>query len=146
MYPRPLHHLVHRALRVEPNSLRFAWCADSPVPEVLRSEGMQQSGLPPEWGGSPELLAMSGWGPGLRGFGGCGARWSVKRAFAHPHWFRRLRVRWEIRDDIHEAFLALGYALICWRRLNSSREECLSAFTRNAGAVTPVRPARSRRR
>jgi hypothetical protein len=30
----------------------------------------------------------------------------VARAFAHLHWFRRLRIRWEIRDDIHEAFLS----------------------------------------
>ncbi|MFJ3745274.1 IS5 family transposase [Streptomyces albidoflavus] len=44
-------------------------------------------------------------------------RWVVERAFAHLHWFRRLRIRWEIRDDIHEAFLTLGCALICWRRL-----------------------------
>jgi hypothetical protein len=44
----------------------------------------------------------------------------AERAFAHLHWFRRLlRIRWEIRDDIHEAFLALGCALICRRRLNS---------------------------
>ncbi len=48
-------------------------------------------------------------------------RWVVERAFAHLHWFRRLRIRWEIRDDIHEAFLTLGCALICWRRLNSPR-------------------------
>ncbi|MFE3738305.1 IS5 family transposase [Streptomyces sp. NPDC059134] len=46
-------------------------------------------------------------------------RWFVERAFAHLHWFRRLRIRWEIRDDIHEAFLTLGCALICWRRLRS---------------------------
>ncbi|MFD7703383.1 IS5 family transposase [Streptomyces caelestis] len=46
-------------------------------------------------------------------------RWVVERAFAHLHWFRRLRIRWEIRDDIHGAFLTLGCALICWRRLNS---------------------------
>jgi hypothetical protein len=26
--------------------------------------------------------------------------------------------RWEIRDDIHEAFLTLGCAIICWRRLH----------------------------
>ncbi len=39
-------------------------------------------------------------------------------SFAHLHWFRRLRIRWEIRDDIHEAFLVLGCALIRWRRLN----------------------------
>ncbi|MFD7169070.1 IS5 family transposase [Streptomyces violascens] len=45
-------------------------------------------------------------------------RWVVWRAFAHLHWFRRLRIRWEIRDDIHEAFLTLGCALICWRRLS----------------------------
>lgn len=44
-------------------------------------------------------------------------RWVVERAFAHLHWFRRLRIRWEIRDDIHQAFLALACALICWRRL-----------------------------
>ncbi len=43
-------------------------------------------------------------------------RWIVERAFAHLHWFRRLRIPWEIRDDIHEAFLTLGCALICWRR------------------------------
>lgn len=46
-------------------------------------------------------------------------RWVVERAFAHLHWFRRLRIRWEIRDDIHEAFLTLGCALICWRRLRA---------------------------
>lgn len=31
----------------------------------------------------------------------------VERAFPHLHWFRRLRIRWEIRDDIHEAFLGM---------------------------------------
>src|SRR6266571_4844170 len=36
------------------------------------------------------------------------AKITVERAFAHLHWFRRLRIRWEIRDDIHEAFLTLG--------------------------------------
>jgi hypothetical protein len=29
--------------------------------------------------------------------------------------FRRLKVRYERRDDIHQAFLDLGCALICWR-------------------------------
>ena len=51
---------------------------------------------------------------------GLGAqRWLVERAFAHLHWFRRLRIRWEIRDDIHEAFLTMARALICWRRLRA---------------------------
>ena len=44
-------------------------------------------------------------------------RWVVEQAIALLHWFRRLRIRWEIRDDIHEAFLSLGCAIICWRRL-----------------------------
>jgi transposase len=36
------------------------------------------------------------------------------------HWFRRLRIRREIRDDIHDAFVTLGCAIICWRRLQAS--------------------------
>jgi transposase len=48
-------------------------------------------------------------------------RWVVEQAFALLHWFRRLRIRWEIRDDIHEAFLKLGCALICWRRLHTTK-------------------------
>ena len=43
----------------------------------------------------------------------------VERTFAHPHWFRRLRIRWEIRDDIHEALLTPGCSNICWRRLRN---------------------------
>jgi hypothetical protein len=35
------------------------------------------------------------------------------------HWFRRLRIRWEIRDDIHDAFLTLGCAIIRRRRLRN---------------------------
>ena len=31
--------------------------------------------------------------------------------------WRRLRVRYEKRDDIHQAFLNLACAMICWRKL-----------------------------
>lgn len=44
-------------------------------------------------------------------------RCAVERTLALLHWFRRLRIRWERRSEIHEAFLHLGCALICWRRL-----------------------------
>jgi transposase len=44
-------------------------------------------------------------------------RWVVERTFAWLHQFRRLLVRYERRAEIHEAFLALGCSLICWRRL-----------------------------
>jgi hypothetical protein len=43
----------------------------------------------------------------------------VEQSIALLHWFRRLRIRWEIRDDIHEAFLSLACAIICWRRLTN---------------------------
>lgn len=44
-------------------------------------------------------------------------RWVAEQIFALLRWFRRLRIRWEIRDDIHEAFLSLACGIICWRRL-----------------------------
>jgi transposase len=44
-------------------------------------------------------------------------RWVAEQAFALLHWFRRLRIRWEVRDDIHEAFLSIACSIICWRRL-----------------------------
>jgi hypothetical protein len=44
----------------------------------------------------------------------------VEAAFALPHWFRHLRIRWDRRDDIDQAFMTLGCAIICWRRLKTS--------------------------
>ena len=44
-------------------------------------------------------------------------RWVVERTLAWLHQFRRLRIRYERRPDIHEAFMSLACALICWRRL-----------------------------
>jgi transposase len=45
----------------------------------------------------------------------------VEGALALLHWFRRLPIRWEIRDDIHRAFVLLGCAVIRWRRLTKLR-------------------------
>jgi len=42
-------------------------------------------------------------------------RWVVERTLSWLHQFKRLRTRYERRDDIHQAFLSLGCALICWR-------------------------------
>jgi len=44
-------------------------------------------------------------------------RWVVERTFAWLNQFRRVRVRYDKRADIHEAFLSLGCALICWQSL-----------------------------
>lgn len=49
---------------------------------------------------------------------GLGAkRWVVERTIAWLHRYRRLRVRYERRADIHEAFLTIGCSLICLKFL-----------------------------
>ncbi|WTQ10429.1 IS5 family transposase [Streptomyces sp. NBC_00228] len=44
-------------------------------------------------------------------------RWVVERTISWLHGFRRLRIRWERRDDIHEAFLGLAVCLITHRHV-----------------------------
>ena len=40
-------------------------------------------------------------------------RWVVERTHSWLNRYRRLKVRYERRQDIHQAFLSLGCALIC---------------------------------
>ena len=40
-------------------------------------------------------------------------RWVVERTVSWLHQMRRLRTRYERRDDIHEAFLTLGCIVVC---------------------------------
>jgi transposase len=47
-------------------------------------------------------------------------RWVIERTFAWLHQFKRLLVRYDRRADIHEAFLALGCCIVCYRRLRNS--------------------------
>jgi transposase len=72
-------------------------------------QGLRDRGILP-------LLAMRNTEHGS-GFGRW--RWVVERSFAWLNQFRRLRIRYEKRADIHEAFLALGCILISWRFLAS---------------------------
>ena len=57
-------------------------------------------------------LACKGW-PHGSGLGK--TRWVVERTLSWLHQFRRLRIRYERRADIHQAFLTLGCAIICHR-------------------------------
>ncbi|QDU88939.1 Transposase DDE domain protein [Pirellulimonas nuda] len=50
---------------------------------------------------------------GGRGF----YRWVVARTIAWLHHFKRLRIRFDRRADIHEGFLNLGKCLVCWNVL-----------------------------
>ncbi len=47
-------------------------------------------------------------------------RWVVERCLSWLHQFKRLRQRYERRSDIHDAFLSLGCALICFNVLQNS--------------------------
>jgi IS5 family transposase len=44
-------------------------------------------------------------------------RWVVERTLSWLNRFRRLKVRYERRADVHQAFLELGCALICWNHV-----------------------------
>ena len=46
-------------------------------------------------------------------------RWVVERTFAWLNQFRRLRLRYERRPDMHLAFLTLACILICWKFLQT---------------------------
>jgi hypothetical protein len=77
----------------------------SPAGGRLSGRGVS-SGVSLEVASSP----VRGWGGTGGGWGRTAAVWWLKR-------FRRLKVRYERRDDIHQAFLDIGCALICWRYL-----------------------------
>jgi len=47
-------------------------------------------------------------------------RWVVERTISWLHQFRRLRIRYERRLDIHEAFLTIACILICHRILKNA--------------------------
>jgi len=51
-------------------------------------------------------------------------RWVVERTIAWLHQYRRLRVRYERRADIHEAFLQIAGCLICLKLLTAEESFC----------------------
>ena len=49
-------------------------------------------------------------------------RYVVERTIAGLHQNRRLKVRYERRSDIHQAFLTLACIKLCWYRLDPKRK------------------------
>ena len=47
-------------------------------------------------------------------------RWVVERTISWLHQYRRLRVRYERRADIHQALLTIGCCLICFKQLQAA--------------------------
>lgn len=47
-------------------------------------------------------------------------RWVAERTFAWLHQFKRLRIRYEIHDGLHQDLLQLACSIICLRWLRTS--------------------------
>lgn len=60
-------------------------------------------------------------------------RWVVERTISRLHGFRRLRIRWERRDDIHETYLGLAVCLITHQHGQRLCEDQLSRTFRRHG-------------
>ena len=89
-------------------------------PEVVQGDRAYGSRAHQRWLhalGITGRLARTGW-PHGSGLGK--TRWVVERTLSWLHQFRRLRIRYERRGDIHQAFLTLGCAIICHRALQKS--------------------------
>jgi transposase len=56
----------------------------------------------------------------VHGSGPGKTRWVVERTFTWLHQFKRPRIRYEIRADLHLALLQLACSIICLRRLRTS--------------------------
>ena len=50
-------------------------------------------------------------------------RWVVERTHSWLHNCRRLRIRFDRRADIHEAFLKLACSLVCWNTLKRAEPD-----------------------
>ncbi|MGV9401644.1 IS5 family transposase [Streptomyces sp. NPDC003667] len=48
-------------------------------------------------------------------------RYVIEQTFALLHQFKRLAGRRERRTELHDAFVSLACALVCWRRLKKAR-------------------------
>src|SRR5262249_20960911 len=70
-------------------------------------EGMRRRGIEPF---IPKQRAPHGSGLGI-------FRWVAERTVSWFHGFRKLRLRTDWRSEVHEAFLTLAAALICYRFL-----------------------------
>jgi hypothetical protein len=65
-------------------------------------------------------------------------RWVVERTITWYHGMRRLRIRWERRDDIHKAFLGLATCIICYRTSRSFVRTLRNVSQPGVGPVAPI--------
>jgi len=70
------------------------------------------------------IQAKIAWPKSAHGSGLGRERWVVERTIAWLHQQRRLRLRYERRADIHEAFLSIACSLICLKQLQAEESFC----------------------
>jgi transposase len=68
-------------------------------------------------GFEPRIAARNRPGEGRRRDSLARERSAIERTFSWLSSMRRLATRWERRADVYLAFLTLGCAIVCWRRL-----------------------------
>jgi transposase len=68
-------------------------------------------------GFEPRIAARNRPGQGRKRDSLARERSVIERTFAWLSWMRRLATRWERRPELYLAFLRLGCAIVCWRRL-----------------------------
>lgn len=101
------------AIKGKPGAPRYRFeelYADRAYDSEADREALREVGITPR---IPKRRSEHGSGLGR-------VRWVVERTLSWLHQFRRLRVRYERRLDIHEAFLNIGCILICHRMLERS--------------------------
>jgi hypothetical protein len=115
---------VHDVRRLLPTVVACplpAYGTDGHRPRVLYADRAYASG-PHEtllrWMGIHPAFARRGTPHGS----GLGAdRYVVEQTIAAVHQNRRLKIRYERRGDIHQAFLTLACIKVCWYRLDPER-------------------------
>jgi transposase len=68
-------------------------------------------------GFEPRIAARNRPGQGRKRDSLARERSAIERTFSWLSWMRRLATRWERRPELYLAFLRLGCAIVCWRRL-----------------------------
>ena len=96
-----------RGRRGRPRTRPWAVVADKAYHSAMREAEVRSRGVEPllPRRGLRDVLRLGRW------------RWVVERTVAWLRQFRRLRTRYERRDDVHLSFLSLACVLICHRKL-----------------------------
>ncbi|GAB3661190.1 hypothetical protein GCM10028833_41180 [Glycomyces tarimensis] len=90
-------------------------------PDTILADGGYDSAVFREWLCSKRIASVIPQRGRKKIIGLGRIRWVVEQAISHFHQFKRLAVRWDRHLFMHQGFVELAAALICWRRLQRTR-------------------------